>query len=137
MSYDGPNNEKMVGFRAEKIRRVAGDIPELEVYGPQSGKLLVLGWGGTFGPIYQAVSDLKGEGIGVSQAHLNYLNPFPRNLGALLSRFQKVLIPELNSGQLLFLIRSAFPGTNAVGLHKIQCQPFKVEEISGKIRELI
>ena len=137
VSYDGPNNEKMVYYRAEKIRRIANDIPELEVRGPKSGKLLVLAWGGTFGPIYQAISDLKAKGIEVSQAHLNYLNPFPKNLGNVLSQFKTVLIPELNSGQLLMLIRSQFPGTNAVGLNKIQCQPFKVEEITQKIKELI
>ena len=137
VSYDGPNNEKMVYYRAEKVRRVANDIPEQAVLGPQSGKLLVLGWGGTFGPIYQVARDLKAEGIQVSQAHLNYLNPFPRNLAKVLSQFEKVLIPELNSGQLLLLIRGTFPTVNAVGLHKIQCQPFKVEEIKQKIRELL
>ncbi|MBI4358563.1 MAG: 2-oxoacid:acceptor oxidoreductase subunit alpha [Candidatus Omnitrophica bacterium] len=137
VSYDGPNNQKMVDYRANKIRGIANDIPEQEVLGPQSGKLIVLGWGGTFGPIYQAIADLKAEGIQVAQAHLNYLNPFPKNLEKILGQFQKVLIPELNSGQLLMLIRSAYPGTNAVGMHKIQCQPFKVEEIKAKIREFI
>ncbi len=137
VSYDGPNNEKMVYYRAEKIRRIANDIPELEVRGPASGKLLVLGWGGTFGAIYQAVVDLKAQGIEVSQTHLNYLNPFPKNLGKILSQFEKVLIPELNSGQLLLLIRGNFPKTNAVGLPKVQCMPFKVEEIIQKIKELV
>lgn len=137
VSYDGPNNQKMTDLRAEKIRRIANDIPELEVHGPKSGKLLVLGWGGTYGPIYQAVVDLKAQGAQVSQAHLNYLNPFPRNLGTVLSQFKQVLIPELNSGQLLMLIRSSFPKTNAVGLNKVQCQPFKVEEVLRKIKELI
>ncbi len=137
VSYDGPNNEKMVSYRAEKIKRIANDIPELEVRGPESGKLLVLGWGGTFGAIYQAVVDLKAKGIEVSQAHLNYLNPFPKNLGKVLGQFKKVLIPELNSGQLLLLIRGNFPGVTAVGLNKIQCQPFKVEEVIKKIKELL
>lgn len=137
VSYDGPNNEKMMRYRAEKIKGIANDIPEQEVIGPQSGKLLVLGWGGTFGPIYQAVQDLKSEGIQVSQAHLNYLNPFPRNLGTILGQFKTVLIPELNLGQLLLLIRGIYPSVNAVGLHKLHCQPFKVEEIKTKIRELI
>lgn len=137
VSYDGPNNEKMVAYRAEKIKRIANDIPELEVYGPKSGRLLVLGWGATFGPIYQALTDLKAQGIEISQAHLTYLNPFPKNLGQVLGQFKTILIPELNSGQLLLLIRSAFPGTHAVGLHKIQCQPFKVEEITKKVREML
>ena len=137
VSYDGPNNEKMVRYRAEKIKRIANDIPELEIRGPKSGKLLVLGWGGTFGPIHQAVTNLEAEGVKVSQAHLTYLNPFPRNLGQILNQFENVLIPELNSGQLLLLIRGTFPGTHAIGLNKIQCQPFKVEEITKRIRELL
>lgn len=137
VSYDGPNNQKMVNYRAEKIRRVANDIPDVEVNGPQNGKLLVLGWGGTYGPIYQAISDLKAQGIQVSQAHLNFLNPFPKNLGKVLGQFEQVLIPELNSGQLLLLIRGNFPSAKATGLNKVQCQPFKVEEIVRKIKEMI
>ncbi len=137
VSYDGENNQKMVNYRAEKIRRMANDIPEIEVRGPKSGKLLVLGWGGTYGPIFQSLNDLEEEGIKVSHAHLNYLNPFPKNLGNVLSQYEKVLIPELNSGQLLMLIRNSFREINTMGLHKIQCQPFKVEEITKKIRELI
>ncbi|MBI4367863.1 MAG: 2-oxoacid:acceptor oxidoreductase subunit alpha, partial [Candidatus Omnitrophica bacterium] len=137
VSYDGPNNEKMVRYRAEKIKRVANDIPDIEIHGPSSGTLLVLGWGSTFGPIYQAVRDLKEAGIQVSQAHLNYLNPFPKNLGSVLGQFKKVLIPELNSGQLLMLIRNAFPKTNVFGVHKLHCQPFKVEEVTNKIKELL
>ena len=139
VSYDGPNNQKMVNYRAAKIKGIENDIPELYVEGPKSGKLLVLGWGGTYGPIYQAVMDLKAQGIEVSQAHLNYLNPFPKNLGKVLSQFRHILIPELNSGQLLMLIRNQFPavGVNVIGLNKIQCQPFKVEEILNKIREIL
>lgn len=137
VSYDPENNQKMINFRAEKIRRIARDIPAQSVRGPESGRLLVLGWGGTYGSIYQALSDLDAEGICVSHAHLNYLNPFPANLGEVLKRFEKILIPELNMGQLLILVRNHFPGVNAVGLNKVQGQPFKVNEIVMKIKELL
>ncbi len=137
VSYDPENNQKMINFRAEKIQRIADDIPELEVRGAKSGKLLVLSWGGNYGAIYQAVTDLEKEKIKVSQAHLNYLNPFPKNLGAILKQFETVLIPELNMGQLLFLVRAQFPNVNATGLNKVQGQPFTVEEITKKIRELV
>lgn len=136
VSYDPLNNQKMVELRAEKIRRIAKEIPELEVFGKPSDHLLVLGWGGTFGPLRQAVTALTSAGTSVSHAHLNYLNPFPRNLGEVLKRFNKVLIPELNMGHLLLLIRGQFAGVEAVGFNKVQGQPFTVEEVSKKIREL-
>jgi len=135
VSYDPENNQKMVNYRAEKIARIADDIPKLEVRGAKSGKLLVLGWGGSYGPIYQAVSNLETKKV--SQAHLTYLNPFPKNLEKVLKSFDTVLIPELNMGQLLFLIRAKFPGVNAVGLNKVTGQPFKVIEIETKINELL
>ncbi len=137
VSYDPENNQKMVNLRAEKVRRVAGDIPPVTVRGPQSGKVLVLGWGGTYGAIYQAVTSLEEEGIHVSQAHLNYLNPFPENLAEILGHFEKILIPELNMGQLLVLLRHHFPAVRAFGCNKVQGQPFRVEDITVKIRELL
>lgn len=137
VSYDPQNNQKMIELRAEKIRRIANDIPLAEVRGPQSGPLLVLGWGGTYGAIYQAVTDLEKENIKVSHLHLTYLNPLPKNLGALLKGFKKILVPELNLGQLLMLLRYYFPGIQAVGFGKVQGQPFQVSEIIDKIRELL
>lgn len=137
VSYDPDNNQRMVEMRAEKIRRIADDIPELAVRGAESGKLLILGWGSTYGPIFQAVTDLEAAGIRVSQAHLNYLNPFPRNLGQVLGRFEKVLVPEMNMGQLLLLLRSHFPRVAFVGLHKVQGQPFQVNEIVAKAKEIL
>lgn len=136
VSYDPQNNQKMINLRAEKIRRIANDIPECEVLGLESGKLLILSWGGTYGAIRQAAAVLKDSGTVVSHVHLNYLNPFPKNLGAVLKQFKKVLIPELNMGQLLLLIRGQFPGTDAVGLNKVQGQPFTVDEIIRKLKEL-
>lgn len=137
VSYDPDNHQKMINLRAEKVRRIAREIPDLEVRGPQSGKLLVLGWGSTYGSIFQAVSDLQTEGITVSQAHLSYLNPFPKNLGEVLKRFEKVLLPELNMGQLLMLLRHHFPGVAVSGLNKITGQTFRVNEIVAKIKEVL
>ena len=137
VSYDPENNQKMIHYRAEKIRRIAKDIPDVLVRGPESGKLLVLGWGGTFGAIYQALTDLEVAGIKVSHVHLNYLNPFPKNLGEVLKKFEKVLIPELNTGHLLMLIRNQFPGIQATGLNKVQGHPFQVAEVVKKIKEVL
>ncbi|MCB9799997.1 MAG: 2-oxoacid:acceptor oxidoreductase subunit alpha [Candidatus Omnitrophica bacterium] len=137
VSYDPENNQKMINLRAEKVERVAQDIPELEVFGPEKGKVLVIGWGGTFGAIYQAVNQMQAEGKSVARAHLNYINPFPRNLGEVLKRYETVLIPELNMGQLLNLIRFKFPKVNSEGLHKVQGQPFKVYEIQEKIEAFL
>ncbi len=137
VSYDPENNQKMINYRAEKVARIANDIPEIEVRGEQKGKLLILGWGGTFGAIFQGMEELAGQGIHVSHAHLNYLNPFPRNLGKVLSSFEKILIPELNMGQLLMLIRNGFPGVNAVGLNKVKGLPFHGAEIAERVKELL
>ena len=137
VSYDPENNQKMIELRAEKIRRIANDIPEAEIRGPESGKLLILSWGSTYGGVFQAVSEFESKGIKLSHVHLNYLNPFPKNLGVLLSRFEKILVPELNMGQLLFLLRNNFTGINVVGLNKVQGQTFKISEIVEKIKELL
>ncbi|MBI1882881.1 MAG: 2-oxoacid:acceptor oxidoreductase subunit alpha [Chlamydiae bacterium] len=137
VSYDPDNNQKMILLRREKVAKIANDIPDLTVEGPGSGKLLVLGWGGTFGAIYQAISDLTQEGVKVSHAHLNYLNPFPKNLKNVLSRFEKILVPELNMGQLIMILRDHFPGVNFLGLNKMQGHPFSVFEMKNKIRELL
>ncbi len=134
VSYDPENNQKMINLRAEKIRRIADDIPDIVVEGPASGKLLVLGWGGSYGPIYQAVSNLADEGKVVSHAHLSYMNPFPKNLGTVVSKFDKILLPELNMGQLLVLMRHHFPGRNYVGYHKVHGQPFKSAELMEEIK---
>lgn len=136
VSYDPENHMKMTLLRREKIRRIADDIPPATVFGENKGKLLVLGWGGTYGSILAAVTDLRKEGVQVSSCHLNYLNPFPNNLGMILKNFETILIPELNTGQLLFLIRSEFEGIHTVGLNKIKGQPFKIREIKEEIQKL-
>ncbi|MBA4180678.1 MAG: 2-oxoglutarate ferredoxin oxidoreductase subunit alpha [Anaerolinea sp.] len=136
ISYDPRNHHEMTLARAERVARIARDIPDLEITGPSSGNLLLLGWGGTYGAITSAAEAARKRGLSVSSAHLRYLNPFPSNLGAVLSGFKKVMIPELNTGQLSLLIRGRFL-VDAVGFNKISGQPFKIAEIEGKIDELL
>ena len=136
VSYDPENHEHMVGVRAEKVARIANDIALLEVQGPQSGELLVLGWGSTYGAITSAVADLAAEGIVVSRAHLRHLNPLPKNLGEILRRFRRLLVPELNSGQLALLLRGRFL-VDAISYSKVQGQPFKRREIMERIRKVL
>ncbi|PON19351.1 2-oxoglutarate ferredoxin oxidoreductase subunit alpha [Candidatus Entotheonella serta] len=136
VNYDPLNHEKMTKLRNEKIDRIANFIPEQEVYGDAEGELLVLTWGSTYGAALTAVDRLRESGASVSHAHLRYLNPFPRNLGDILQRFNQVLIPELNLGQLRLLIRGKFL-VDAVGLSKVQGIPFKVTEIQAKCEELL
>jgi len=140
VSYDPENHEKMVNFRAEKIARIADDIPPLSVRGPAEGPLLVLGWGSTHGAIRAAVDEIHESGRAkVAQAHLTHLNPFPKNLGEVLSRYKTVLVPELNSGQLLMLLRHRFheatrqSGTRLLGYNRVRGIPFYVSEVRQAI----
>jgi 2-oxoglutarate ferredoxin oxidoreductase subunit alpha len=126
----------MTNLRAEKIRRIAMDIPPAAVDGPDSGRLVVLGWGSTRGPIAGAVRKARAEGMQVSWVHLRHMNPFPANLGEVLRRFEKVLVPEMNMGQLEKLIRIEY-GLEPIGLHKVQGKPFLNAEIAAKIREIL
>jgi 2-oxoglutarate ferredoxin oxidoreductase subunit alpha len=136
VSYDPLNHEKMVRLRAEKIARIADDIPEQAVFGSDSGRLLVVGWGSTYGAITSAVEDMQQKGMPVSSLHLRYLNPFPRNLEQILRRFDRILVPELNLGQLRLLIRARYL-VDAVGLNKVQGKPFRVSEISRTIEGIL
>ena len=135
VSYDPANHEHMVRVRAQKIANIAQEIPDLTVDGPESGDLLVVGWGSTHGAIVTAVQRARRQGIPVAHAQLRYLNPLPRNTGAVLRRYRRVLVPELNSGQLRLLLRAAFL-VDAVGLNKVQGRPFLVSEIEDKIAKL-
>ena len=132
VSYDPDNHQLMTLIRREKVERVARRIPPLETEGEPSGDLLVLGWGGTYGAITTAVNRARQAGHRVSAAHLRHLNPLPRDLGDVLSRFKRVLIPELNTGQLRLLIRGKYL-VDARGLNKIQGKPFLVEEVEQAI----
>ncbi len=135
VSYDAENHDRMVHFRAEKVARIASDIPDLEVIGEPEGALLVLSWGSTYGPALSAVQRAQARGVAVSSAHLRYLNPFPANLGDVLSRFDRVLVPEMNLGQLLMLVRARYL-VDAVGLNQVTGRPFKIAQIEEKINEM-
>ena len=136
VSYDPANHEKMVRLRAEKIARAADSIPPLSIAGPADGDLLVLGWGSTQGAIRTAAERCRRNGLAIADAHLRHLNPLPANVGAVLAGYRKILVPELNAGQLASHLRSKFPG-EFVTLSKLQGQPFHVGEIENKIRELM
>ncbi|HEX9290369.1 MAG TPA: 2-oxoacid:acceptor oxidoreductase subunit alpha [Anaeromyxobacteraceae bacterium] len=137
VSYDGMNHEKMVKTRAQKIRNVVEDVPDVVVDGPQQGEVLLLSWGGTYGSVRTAADDLRAAGKSVAHAHLRWLNPLPKNLGAVLKSFKKVLIPEVNDGQLAFLIRGTFPGVNPLQFNRINGKPIKVAELKQKVLELL
>ncbi|MFQ5661521.1 MAG: 2-oxoacid:acceptor oxidoreductase subunit alpha [Gammaproteobacteria bacterium] len=136
VSYDSDNHEKMVQLRAEKIHHISNDIPAIEVHGPEQGELLVLGWGSTAGAIRHAVENAGKRGLSVASAHLRYLNPWPTNLGEVLCHYNKVLLPELNSGQLRLLLRAEFL-VDIIGLNKIKGKPFLTIEIEQKIDEIM
>lgn len=136
VSYTPENHAAMTQLRNDKVQAIAKTLPPLRVMGEDHGPLLVLGWGGTCGAITSAVRRLQGEGLPVSAAHLKYLNPFPPDLPDLLKRFDRILIPELNLGQLRLLIQGRFL-IEAEGLNKVEGRPFTVAEIEGKIRELL
>ncbi|MBI5285223.1 MAG: 2-oxoacid:acceptor oxidoreductase subunit alpha [Chloroflexi bacterium] len=135
VSYDPANHEKMVHLRADKIAGIVQDIPDLEVVGDAAGGLLVLGWGSTYGVITTAVQRARAQGKKVSAAHLRHLNPLPGNLGALLGRYDKVLMPEMNLGQMRMLVRARYL-VDVIGLNKVSGRPFTIAEVEGKIAEL-
>ncbi len=136
VSYDPQNHEKMSKVREQKIRNIANFIPEQEVTGPESGDLLVLSWGGTYGSVYSAVTQAQKEGKSVAHAHVRYLNPLPRNLGDILKNYKRILIPELNLGQLASIIQSEY-GIEVEQLNKMQGLPFKIRELTSAIDALL
>ncbi|MBI3461575.1 MAG: 2-oxoacid:acceptor oxidoreductase subunit alpha [Planctomycetes bacterium] len=136
VSYDPQNHERMVRLRAAKIAGIAKDTPELQVDGPPEGELVVVGWGSTYGAIATAVRSLRQRGKNVAHAHVRYLNPLPRNTADLLRRYRKVLVPEMNLGQLRLLLRGNYL-VDCMGLNKVQGKPFLVSEIVQKIEELL
>jgi len=134
INYEAANHEHMVHTRWQKIENIALTIPDLEVTGPDDAELLLLGWGGTYGSIFTAVERAQRKGLKVASAHLRYLNPMPKNTEAVLKRFKKVLVPELNSGQLCWLLRAKYL-VDAQGLNKVQGRPFLISEIEAAIAE--
>lgn len=136
VNYDPENHHLMVKLRQEKVDRAVQDVPLVEVMGEKTGKVLVLGWGSTYGSISSAVEKMQREGKSVSAAHLRYLNPFPRNLGEVLAGFETVIIPEMNLGQLCTMIRARYL-VDAVPFSKVKGRPFQIREIVRKVEEYL
>jgi 2-oxoglutarate ferredoxin oxidoreductase subunit alpha len=136
INYEPLNHEHMVRLRAAKVESVANDIPPVVPEGDQSGDLLIIAWGSTHGPITAALNAQREKGRSIGHVHLRHLNPLPRNLGDVIKRFKKVLVPEMNMGQLLMILRAKFL-VDAQGYNKIQGKPFKTSEIENKIEQML
>jgi 2-oxoglutarate ferredoxin oxidoreductase subunit alpha len=135
VSYDPDNHERMTQLRQEKVQRVVQEVPDLEVFGPKKGSLLVIGWGSTYGAIHAAVKVARADGMDVAQAHLHHLNPFPANLEDVLRSYDRVLCPEMNMGQLQAILRARYL-LDIEGFHKVKGMPFQVREILTRIQEM-
>ncbi|KRT61487.1 MAG: Pyruvate:ferredoxin oxidoreductase-like protein 2-oxoacid:ferredoxin oxidoreductase subunit alpha [Chloroflexi bacterium CSP1-4] len=136
VSYDPDNHHRMTMLRAEKVAGIANDIPEAEPYGVERGELLIVGWGSTYGAIRSAVERLLAEGQSVAHVHLRHLNPLPRNLGDLLGRYRTVLVPEINLGQLLMVLRAKYL-VDAIGYDKVRGKPFRISEIHERAEQIL
>lgn len=136
VSYDPDHHEQMVHDRAAKVARLAEIIPDQEVFGPDSGELLLVSWGSTYGAVRSAVRKAQAEGKDVAHAHLRYINPFPSNLRDILSRYKRVVVPELNGGQLAFLLRGRY-AINVQSYPKLHARPFKIQEVQDKIAAIL
>jgi len=137
ISYDPDNHQKMTDVRKAKVEGIGQHIPMQSVsQGNESGKLAVVGWGSTYGAIRQAVKRCRAEGYDVSHIHIRYLNPMPSNLESLLKGFDQILVPEMNTGQLVDVLRAKFL-VDAKGLNKVSGQPFKIREITDAIKALM
>ena len=136
VSYDPENHDQMVRTRAAKVLKAADIIPPLEVRGPESGEALLLGWGGTYGTITTAGDELRDAGYSVSTAHLRYLNPFPKNLPDVLGRFKTIIVPEINLGQLLKIIRANYL-IDAVGINEMRGKMFRIADLVDKTLQII
>jgi 2-oxoglutarate ferredoxin oxidoreductase subunit alpha len=136
VSYDNKNHHKMMEVRAAKIAGMVRDIPDLKVTGPDSGKLLIVGWGNTAGVINEATEQVRNAGLQVSSIHLRHLNPFPANLGEILKRFERILVPELNMGQLIRLLRAEFL-VPAEPYTKVAGRPLRIHELVEFITNIL
>jgi 2-oxoglutarate/2-oxoacid ferredoxin oxidoreductase subunit alpha len=136
VSYDPDNHDLMVRLRAQKVAGIASDIPQLDVDDPDGARLLVLSWGGTYGPVAAGVRRVRKDGGRVAHAHLKHLNPFPRNTGDVLRRYERVLVPEINLGQLLQLVRAEFL-VDAVGYNRVRGLPLRAGEIEQAIGAML
>ncbi|MFZ0819882.1 MAG: 2-oxoacid:acceptor oxidoreductase subunit alpha [Candidatus Acidiferrales bacterium] len=136
INYEPLNHEKMVRLRAAKVEAVAQEVPDVVPAGDPDGDLCIVAWGSTYGPITAALAPQRERGYRIGHVHLRYLNPLPRNLGEVLQRYRRVLVPEMNMGQLLWMLRAKYL-VDAEGYNKIQGRPFKQAEIEGKIEEIL
>jgi 2-oxoglutarate ferredoxin oxidoreductase subunit alpha len=136
VSYDPDNHHRMQLLRQAKIAGIAADIPPLDVYGPAEGDLLILGWGSTYGAIRSAVERLQARGASVAHAHMRYLNPFPANTGDVVRAYRRVLIPEVNLGQLLLLIRARYL-IDAIGYNRVRGKPFRIAELEAEAERIL
>ncbi len=136
ISYEPANHEIMTNNRKNKVEKVADFIPDLVVEGEQESELLILTWGSTYGATKEAIRNAKLKGYKTAHAHLKYINPFPKNIGTVLNKFKKIMIPELNLGQMAMIIKSRFL-KDVIQFNKVQGQPFKVAEIENKIIEVL
>ena len=136
VSYDPDNHHKMVELRQKKVDIIANDIPKVKPFGNSQGDVLVIGWGGTHGAIRSAVESAQALGHNVSHIHLRYLNPLPKNLGDILLKYQRILIPELNLGQLSMMVRSKFL-IDIASFNKVHGKPFNSNDILNKIKEIL
>lgn len=136
VSYDPDNHQSMTHIRAQKIRKIADSIPAQEVEGPESGDLLVVSWGGTYGAVKSACAASRRQGKSVAHCHLQYIHPFPKNLAAILTRYKRVLVPELNAGQMWMILRGLFL-VDAISFSKVKGKPFLVGELCQKIDEVL
>jgi 2-oxoglutarate ferredoxin oxidoreductase subunit alpha len=136
VSHDPENHQLMVEIRQEKINRIANDIPKAIVIGNPDSRLLVIGWGSTYGAIKSAIDDVNTSGGKVAYVHLKHLNPLPNNLGSIIEKYDTILIPEMNLGQLRTILQSKFLKP-MIGLNKVQGQPFKTSEVKAKIESLL
>jgi 2-oxoglutarate ferredoxin oxidoreductase subunit alpha len=137
VSYDGMNHEKMVKTRAQKIANVIEDVPDVTVDGAASGDLLLVSWGGTYGSVKGAAEVLQAKGKSVGHVHLRWLNPLPKNLGKVLKSFKKVLVPEVNNGQLALYLRAMYPGVDPLQFNRINGKAIKISELSAKVLEIL
>jgi 2-oxoglutarate ferredoxin oxidoreductase subunit alpha len=136
VNYEPLNHEHMVRIRAAKVEAVVQEIPDVVPAGDPEGDLLLVGWGSTYGAITAALRAQREKGRRVGHVHLRHLNPFPKNLGEVLKRYRKVVVPEMNLGQLVWMLRAKYL-VDAEGFNKVQGKPFKQSEIEAKIEEVL
>jgi 2-oxoglutarate ferredoxin oxidoreductase subunit alpha len=137
VSYVPDNHEYMTNIRAEKVKRVENNIPDLKAEYNEEGDLLVIGWGGTYGSLHSAVRNLNAEGIKIGHVHFNYINPFPKNTREVLSKFKKIVVCELNKGQLSFVLKGKFPDLEFMQYNKVMGLPFSVTDLVSKFNNII